>query len=96
MKEKLGLAAQNNPNPTADFNYHAVIKLNGKYYDPSYGVTYKDLMDFQKQALAGFVKIDKLKKINLNVKYPDRTEMTRALIYHIRKASRTVIEIKEE
>jgi len=52
-----GLAAQNNLEPTADiFANHALVDLNGKIYDPSYGRMYDDLPEWEAQAVAGFVK----------------------------------------
>ena len=75
------LIGQNNTNPFATFTNHVVVKVTvlGKtnttlYYDPSYGVTYKDLKDMQAKAIAGFYKTDYLRANNsLVVTKPDPT-----------------------
>jgi hypothetical protein len=36
-KELGGILAQGNSNPRSEFENHAIVKFNGKYYDPSYG-----------------------------------------------------------
>jgi hypothetical protein len=52
------IKGQNNANPASIFGNHQVayLKVNGveMFYDPSYGVTYKDLDDMSTQAIAGF------------------------------------------
>lgn len=35
--EQSGAAGQGNPDPRSEFENHAIVKYNGKYYDPSYG-----------------------------------------------------------
>lgn len=35
-----GLPAQGSPNPRSRFNNHQFVQINGKWYDPSYGVIY--------------------------------------------------------
>jgi hypothetical protein len=45
---------QNNANPRGDFPNHALVKIGDYYYDPSYGVYYSSLADFQDRAVAGF------------------------------------------
>ena len=36
-KELGGILAQGNSTPRSEFENHAIVKFNGKYYDPSYG-----------------------------------------------------------
>ena len=60
--EKLpnAVPAQNNTNPLAIFNNHALVYINGILYDPSYGVTYSGadsnvdgaVRDFQDRAIS--------------------------------------------
>ena len=48
-----GISGQGNSNPASLFDFHWVVRLNGKYYDPSYGVKYDELQDID-NAIAGF------------------------------------------
>ena len=48
--------AQNNGDPYAIFGNHAVVKIGGKYYDPSYGNTYASLGVIDDQVIAGFAQ----------------------------------------
>ena len=53
---------QNQPNPVATFYNHCIVRIgdaagmNNKYYDPSYGSTYGDLLVMEKKALSGFYR----------------------------------------
>jgi hypothetical protein len=51
---KTTVGGQNNPSPQAVFTDHAIVQVGSMYFDPSYGLTYKDAKDFQSQAIAGF------------------------------------------
>jgi hypothetical protein len=46
--------SQNNNNPFAIFNNHAVVKFGDMYYDPSYGNTYANLALIDDQIIDGF------------------------------------------
>jgi len=49
-----GVPGQNNARPAKLFNKHFVVRVNGQYYDPSYGLTYVNAQDLYKKAIAGF------------------------------------------
>lgn len=52
-----GLKAQNNDNPTSDFDIHDIIKYNGGYYDPSYGTNNNNIIsqnDYLENTISGF------------------------------------------
>jgi len=63
VTENEGISGQNNPNSIAHFRNYQIVKLNGKYYEPSYGVTYDDLQDMQNKAIEGLIK---RAEVNLN------------------------------
>jgi len=56
VKQTAAVAGQNNGNPQAIFNGHMLVnlKIDGVFrlYDPSYGVVYDDLSDFEIRAVA--------------------------------------------
>jgi hypothetical protein len=55
VTDAYGLPGQGTPNPRTDFLYgHTVVKIDGVYYDPSYGEKYSCLQDMQDRAIAGF------------------------------------------
>jgi hypothetical protein len=41
-----GVSGQGTANPLSTFANHVLVKLNGTYYDPSYGLTYANLQAF--------------------------------------------------
>ncbi len=47
--------AQNNTNPLTLFNNHVTVYIGGTYYDPSFGVTYSTLQEFDEK-IAFFFK----------------------------------------
>lgn len=49
-----GTPGQNNSNPPPLFGSHAVVVINGVYYDPSYGNSYLSLNDFKLSSLTAF------------------------------------------
>jgi hypothetical protein len=53
-------AAQGNSNPPGLFPNHALVRIGKMYYDPSYGVKYESLQDFQDKAISGFYTMRKL------------------------------------
>lgn len=61
--DKIGVAGQgNSPNPPSNFRNHWITKMNGKYYDPSYGIgPYTDLKKYEDDAFDGRIGIDKMK-----------------------------------
>jgi hypothetical protein len=50
-----GIGGQNTANPPSIFDNHCMIKVNGVYYDPSYGKTWASRQEWEDQAVAGFV-----------------------------------------
>lgn len=54
VSDQPGIPGQNSANPTSLFNNHVVVKVGTEYYDPSYGVIHKGLMEIQDGALDGF------------------------------------------
>jgi hypothetical protein len=60
-----GAPGQNTPTPSEKvFGSHYILKLvdlslysgHGPYFDPSYGLEYRDAADFETQAIAGFAR----------------------------------------
>ena len=52
-----GLAGQNSPRPSEKlFDRHFIVKAQGGYYDPSYGVTYTGAANFESSALEGYAE----------------------------------------
>jgi len=53
-----GVAGQgNSPNPPSEFGNHWIDKLNGKYYDPSYGIgPFTDLKAYEDAAFSGSIE----------------------------------------
>jgi hypothetical protein len=50
-----GLSGQNTITPYVKiFGGHAIAKYNGIYYDPSYGITYTGIQDFEDKAIVGY------------------------------------------
>jgi hypothetical protein len=48
------------PNPPSRFGNHFIVKANGMYYDPSYGLGgYVDRKDYEDAAFAGRIYIDR-------------------------------------
>ena len=53
-----GIGAQGNNNPASWFTSHIIVPIEGgRYYDPSYGVTYDSIAPFQSDFLDGFFLI---------------------------------------
>jgi hypothetical protein len=52
-----GVSGQNSPDPLSLFGNHVIALINGIYYDPSYGRTYRDFAQMTAEDVAGFVKI---------------------------------------
>ena len=53
-----GVPGQNTTNPLSIFSVHALMKINGSYYDPSYGTKFTNLQQWEDQSVAGFVISD--------------------------------------
>jgi hypothetical protein len=49
-----GIPGLGNPNPRADFPQHVVVKINGVFYDPSYGKTYNSILQWQDASVWGY------------------------------------------
>ena len=52
-----GTAGQNNPKPASLFNNHQIIRHNGIYYDPSYGIQHASIQSID-DSLSGFFIIN--------------------------------------
>ncbi len=57
VTDNAGIAGQGTSNPASLFNNHQIVKLKGKYYDPSYGSTFTSLSDIENNAIEGYFKI---------------------------------------
>ena len=53
VSDATGIAGQGNENPASLFNNHQVV-IDGKYYDPSYGVQYSSLEELEDRSIDGF------------------------------------------
>ena len=59
MTSNSGAPGQNSPTPSEKAHWnHAIVKtdISSLYYDPSYGLVYKDVNDFEKKAVDGYYK----------------------------------------
>jgi hypothetical protein len=55
LRSDSGAPGQNESTPAEKAHYnHAILKVNGLYYDSSYGLTYSNQLDFQSQAIWGY------------------------------------------
>jgi len=60
VNEVSGVQGQGTENPFSDFDSHTFIELlnpkfnNPPFYDPSYGLTYNSIEDFENSAVEGF------------------------------------------
>jgi hypothetical protein len=54
VSEAYGTPGQCNENPPAYFNNHQIVKINGRYYDPSYGNDFAKIEDWMNGSLAGW------------------------------------------
>ncbi len=58
VKDREGIPGQGNPNPPGGFANHFIIRLGGKYYDPSYGAgPYATESEWENAALDGLVRV---------------------------------------
>lgn len=97
-----GIGGQNNENPKSVFSNHQV-SIGGKYYDPSYGVKYRSLNDFESN-VDGFM-VDKPWDSYDETTFPagtdinengSTTDLTAAGVpYFIRKNDSSVVDIIE-
>ncbi|MFA5780111.1 MAG: hypothetical protein WC947_08225 [Elusimicrobiota bacterium] len=55
VKDQIGISGQGpNANPASLFTNHKMTKFDGKYYDPSYGVTYNTNEEFEDGAIDAY------------------------------------------
>ena len=53
--EQIGVPGQGNQDPRAYFKIHAIVKYNGKYYDPSYGTgPFSNAQEWKETSIDGF------------------------------------------
>ncbi len=55
VTDQPGISGQSNSNPISHFRNHRIVKVNGIYYDPSYGKTYINLQKMQEKAIDGLI-----------------------------------------
>jgi len=55
-----GIRGQNNGNPASLFGHHLIVQKNGTYFDPSYGLIYSNIQEFDDN-LDGFYKLTNVK-----------------------------------
>ncbi len=60
VSDDAGAPGQGTSNPASMFGNHQFVFLGGVYYDPSYGVTCSDLLDFDDNYLAGYFVFDRV------------------------------------
>ncbi len=53
-----GIPGQNTLNPRSTFRNHVVVKVNGSYYDPSYGLKWASAQAWEDGAVDGFMVFD--------------------------------------
>ncbi|MBX3399048.1 MAG: hypothetical protein KF873_09920 [Gemmataceae bacterium] len=63
VTDQAGLPGQNTANPRASFRDHVVVKVNGTYYDPSYGLKWASVQAWEDGAVAGFMVYDGAKYV---------------------------------
>lgn len=54
-----GISGQGNSKPYSDFQSHYFIELDGKIYDPSYGLEFNSMEEWEKKAVWGFFVCEK-------------------------------------
>jgi len=54
VRDSIGVPGQNSANPQSQFNNHTITKIDGTYYDPSYGRIYTGAAQMTTTAIAGF------------------------------------------
>ena len=58
VSNQKGIPGQNNPEPPEFFQYHWIVKFDGKFYDPSYGIGGCDSKKkYENKAISGFKSI---------------------------------------
>jgi hypothetical protein len=50
-----GVPGQGTVNPASFFENHQLVRINGVYYDPSYGGSYGSLVELEGSAVAGYI-----------------------------------------
>ncbi len=58
VTDQAGLPGQNTTNPRSTFQDHVVVKVNGSYYDPSYGLKWANVQAWEDGAVDGFMVYD--------------------------------------
>lgn len=60
VTDQAGIPGQGTANPASLFGNHQIVKLDGIYYDPSYGVTYANFAAIKGAAIDGFILVGQL------------------------------------
>jgi hypothetical protein len=56
VTDQPGVPGQNNSNPSSNFNNHQLVFYKGKFYDPSYGLSYNSETELSEKAIEAFYK----------------------------------------
>ena len=67
VKKLPGVRGQNSDDPLAVFRFHQIARIDGTYYDPSYGLTYTSLDQMAKDSVAGFYIITSVDPLVLHI-----------------------------
>ena len=67
VADKPGLPGQNTANPKSHFGDHRIVKIDGKYYDPSYGTQFATLQAWEDASVMGFYTIGELPDNNVRL-----------------------------
>lgn len=58
MTDLAGVPGQNTTNPKSMFNWHGLVEVGTKVYDPSYGNVFNSMQEWEDDSVAGFGKPD--------------------------------------
>ena len=56
VNDQDGIPGQNNSNPPSIAIGHQLVQIGGVYYDPSYGLTFTSLADFEGRMIDGYTR----------------------------------------
>jgi hypothetical protein len=75
VKNMPGLPGSCTTQPTGNFSDHQVTKIDGIYYDPSYGTTYNSLKELKDSSLDGWTMLNGAWYYSSNVSLGDLKEV---------------------
>lgn len=79
-----GVEGQGVLNPYSDFGLHHMVKINGYYYDPSYGKRFSSLKDWEENSVAGYFVFE-------NMNHPVTGELILHLYFRKNEVNETTI-----